>query len=282
MSADRTNQREKLIKWLGLLLMGIFVVLYLVPVFGVVLTSLKTNAEIAQTGIWTLTGDLTFDNYATAWTDSPIKQYLWNTVLVTVPAVVLSIAGGSLLGYAIAKLKPRGGSALLIVVVGGLFVPPQVLLVPLFRIFSNFGLINTLWPMILIHSAIGLAITTLLMSNFFAQVPESLREAAIVDGASEGTVFTRIMLPLARPSLAALATLQFAFIWNDFLYPLVFTSTDETRTIMLGLIALRGQFAVAHGSQAAVAVIASLPTVLVFLFFQKQFIRGLTAGATKG
>jgi multiple sugar transport system permease protein len=267
---------------LGLFLMGLFVILYLVPVFGVVLTSLKTNTEIAHRGIWTLTGDVTFDNYVTAWTGSPIKQYLWNTVLVTVPAVVVSIAGGSMLGYAIAILKPRGATFLLLLVVGGLFVPPQVLLVPLFRIFSEVGLINTLWPMILIHSAIGLAITTLMMSNFFSQVPGSLREAAIVDGAHEGTVFTRIMIPLARPSLAALATLQFAFIWNDFLYPLVFTSTDNTRTIMLGLIALRGQFAVAYGSQAAVAVIASLPTVLVFLFFQKQFIRGLTAGATKG
>ena len=282
MLADHDRRNQKIMKWLGLFLMGAFVLLYLIPVFGVVLTSLKTNAEISQRGIWTLSGDTTFDNYITAWTDSPIKRYLWNTVLVTVPAVVLSIAGGSLLGYAIAVLKPRGRTVLLLVVVGGLFVPPQVLLVPLFRIFSNAGLINTLWPMILIHSAIGLAITTLLMSNFFSQVPESLREAAIVDGANEGTVFTKIMIPLARPSLAALATLQFAFIWNDFLYPLVFTSTDNTRTIMLGLIALRGQFAVAHGSQAAVAVMASLPTVLVFLFFQKQFIRGLTAGATKG
>jgi multiple sugar transport system permease protein len=282
MATERDSGRDRTMKTLGLVLMGIFVVLYLVPVFGVILTSLKTNTEIAQRGIWTLTGDVTFDNYVTAWTDSPIKQYLWNTVLVTVPAVVLSIAGGSMLGYAVAILKPRGANVLLLLVVGGLFVPPQVLLVPLFRIFSDVGLINTLWPMILIHSAIGLAITTLMMSNFFSQVPRSLREAAIVDGAHEGTVFTRIMIPLARPSLAALATLQFAFIWNDFLYPLVFTSTDNTRTIMLGLIALRGQFAVAYGSQAAVAVIASLPTVLVFLFFQKQFIRGLTAGATKG
>jgi len=282
MATERDSGRDRTMKTLGLVLMGIFVVLYLVPVFGVLLTSLKTNTEIAQRGIWTLTGDVTFDNYITAWTDSPIKQYLWNTVLVTVPAVVLSIAGGSMLGYAVAILKPRGATVLLLLVVGGLFVPPQVLLVPLFRIFSDVGLINTLWPMILIHSAIGLAITTLMMSNFFSQVPRSLREAAIVDGAHEGTVFTRIMIPLARPSLAALATLQFAFIWNDFLYPLVFTSTDNTRTIMLGLIALRGQFAVAYGSQAAVAVIASLPTVLVFLFFQKQFIRGLTAGATKG
>ena len=266
----------------GLIVLVIFVGVYLVPVLGVVLTSLKTNAEIAERGIWAPTGNLTLDNYFEVWRKANTSRYLINSIQVTLPAVVISIAGGTAIGYALAKLRPYGGAVIQLVVVAGLFVPPQVLLVPLFTIFSDAGLLNTLWPMILVHSAVGLSITTLVMRNFFDQIPDTLRSAAIIDGANEGQVFLRVMLPLARPALAALATLQFTFIWNDFLYPLVFTTDDDVRTVMLGLLAVQGQFTVAFGSQAALAVIASVPTVLIFIVFQQHFVRGLLAGAVKG
>ena len=266
----------------GMAAMVLFVAAYLIPVAGVVLTSLKTNAEIARRGIWAFSGNLTFDNYVDAWQTANTVRYLINSFHVAIPAVVISIAGGTLIGYALAKFRPRGATAIQLVVVSGLFVPPQVLLVPLFTMFRHFGLLNTLWPMILIHSAVGFSVCTLVMRNFFEQIPDSLRYAALIDGASEGQVFWRVMLPLARPALAALATLQFTFIWNDFLYPLVFTSArDDVATIMLGLLNVKGQFTVAYGTQASLAVIASIPTVVVFFIFQKHFVRGLLSGALK-
>ena len=267
---------------IGMVLIALFVAAYLVPVFGVVSTSLKTNAEIARRGIWALTGELTFANYIDAWQTANTVRYLINSFHVAIPAVFVSIAGGTLIGYALAKFRPRGGTLIQLIIVSGLFVPPQVLLVPLFTLFRDLDLLNTLWPMILIHSAVGFSICTLVMRNFFDQIPDSLRYAALIDGANEGQVFWRVMLPLARPPLAALATLQFTFIWNDFLYPLVFTSArDDVATIMLGLLNAKGQFTVAYGTQASLAVIASVPTVVVFFIFQKHFVRGLLSGSLK-
>ena len=267
---------------IGMVLIVLFVAAYLVPVIGVVSTSLKTNAEIARRGIWALSGELTFANYIDVWQTANTVRYLINSFHVAIPAVFVSIAGGTLIGYALAKFRPRGGILIQLIIVSGLFVPPQVLLVPLFTLFRDLDLLNTLWPMILIHSAVGFSICTLVMRNFFDQIPDSLRHAALIDGASEGQVFWRVMLPLARPALAALATLQFTFIWNDFLYPLVFTSArDDVATIMLGLLNVKGQFTVAYGNQASLAVIASVPTVVVFFVFQKHFVRGLLSGALK-
>jgi multiple sugar transport system permease protein len=171
---------------------------------------------------------------------------------------------------------------LFLVIVAGLFFPPQVILIPLFRLFNAMGLIDTLWPVIITHVAMGIPICTLLMRNFFATVPNALREAAILDGANEWTVLTRIALPLSLPALAVLATLQFTWIWNDFLWPLIFTQSDDKRTIMLGIVNLKGQYTVAWGVQGALSLIASLPTLVVFLFFQRYFIKGMTMGAVKG
>ena len=269
-------------RWMGRAALLIFVIIYLIPILGVVLTSFKTNAEIAARGIWAPTGSLTVDNYLSIWRETNTPRYLLNSLLSTIPAVVLSIAGGASIGYALSKLRPRGGAVIFAAVIAGLFVPPQVLLVPLFTLFRSWGMIDTLWPIILVHSAVGLSICTLVMRNFFDQIPDSLRDAAAVDGAHDGFIFTRVMLPLARPALAALATLQFVFIWNDFLYPLAFTQSDGVRTVMLGLLAVQGQFTVAYGVQGALAVAASAPTVLVFLIFQKHFVRGLMAGSVKG
>ena len=130
--------------------------------------------------------------------------------------------------------------------------------------------------------AISTRICTLLMRNFFTSVPNALREAALVEGVNEWQVLTRIALPISLPAIAVLATLQFTWIWNDFLWPLIFTQSDDKRTVMLGLVFLRGQYSVAWGVQGALALLSSLPTLIVFLFFQRYFIQGMTMGAVKG
>jgi len=163
-----------------------------------------------------------------------------------------------------------------------MFFPPQVILVPLFRLFNFLGLIDSLWALILIHTALGIPICTLLMRNFFATVPSALREAAILEGASEWRVLALVILPLSLPALAVLATLQSTWIWNDFLWPLIFIQSDEKRTIMLGIVNLKGEYSVAWGVQGALSIVASLPTLFVFLFFQRYFIKGMTMGAVKG
>lgn len=278
---SQKNQR----KWFQIFLyisLTALVIAYSMPGIGVLITSFKTTKEISRDGLWSAPTDFRFTNYVEAWTNGNVQTYTINSFLVTIPATIISIALGVLTGYVFSKLSFRGSGVLFIFVVAGMFYPPQIVLIPLFRLFNATGLYDTLWPMIIVHSAFGLPICTLVMRNFFAAVPNALREAAIIDGANEGQILLRIMLPLSLPALAVLATLQFTWIWNDFLWPLIFTQTDSVRTIMIGIVAMKGQYTVAWGVQGAMSVLASIPTLVIFIFFQRYFIRGLTLGAVKG
>lgn len=257
-------------------------VMFLAPTVGVLLSSIKTTREIALGDLWSVPTALYLGNFAEVLSNPAVHQYLINTLLVTVPATAISIALGTLAGYVFAKLPFRGSEMLFLVIVAGMFFPPQVILIPLYRLFNTLGLIDTLWPVIFVHVAMGIPICTLLMRNFFATVPNALREAAILEGANEWQVLTVVALPLSLPALAVLSTLQFTWIWNDFLWPLIFTQSDDKRTIMLGMVNLKGQYSVAWGVQGALSLIASLPTLVVFLFFQRYFIKGMTMGAVKG
>ena len=270
--------------WRGatLVVLGVLAITFLLPTAGVLLSSVKTTRDIAMGDLWSLPASLYLGNFAEVLANPAVHVYFLNTLLVTVPATAASITLGALAGYVFAKLPFRGSRALFLVIIAGMFFPPQVILVPLFRLFNGLGLLDTLWPMIFVHIAMGIPICTLLMRNFFATVPTALREAAIMEGANELQVLTKVALPLSLPALAVLATLQFTWIWNDFLWPLIFTQSDDKRTIMLGLVFLNGQYSVAWGLQGALSIVASLPTLLVFLFFQRYFIKGMTMGAVKG
>ena len=260
----------------------IIVFLYTLPGIGVLMTSVKLNSEIAREGLWTVPRQIHFDNYREIWTEAHVNVYMRNSFLVTIPAVIFSITIGILMGYVFSKLPFRGSEGLFIFVLAGLFFPPQIVLIPLFRFYNTVKLYDTLWPMIITHTAFGLPICTLIMRNFFSSIPMAIREAAIVDGANELAVLVRVMLPISLPALAVLATLQFTWIWNDFLFPIIFTQSDEMRTIMVGLITMKGQYSVAYGAQGAMAVVAGIPTLAIFVFFQRYFIKGLTLGSVKG
>ena len=257
-------------------------ILFLAPTVGVLLSSVKTTREIALGQLWEMPDTLFLGNFVEVLGNPAVHRYFLNTFLVAVPATAASIILGLLGGYVFSKLPFRGSDLLFLILVSGMFFPPQVILIPLFRLFNTVGLIDTLWPIILVHTALGIPICTLLMRNFFATVPNALREAAILEGANEWQVLTRVALPLSLPAVAVLATLQFTWIWNDFLWPLILTNSDNKRTIMIGIVNLKGQYSVAWGVQGALSLIASLPTLIVFLFFQRYFIKGMTLGAVKG
>ena len=259
----------------------VLAVLFLLPTVGGLLSSIKTTREISMGELWSLPASLYLGNFAEVLGNPAVHRYFLNTLLVTLPATAVSISLGALAGYVFAKLPFRGSNALFLGIVAGMFFPPQVILVPLFRLFNGMGLIDTLWPVIIVHSALGIPICVLMMRNFFATVPNALREAAIMEGASEWQILTRVVLPLSLPALAVLATLQFTWIWNDFLWPLIFTQSDNKRTIMIGIVNLKGQYSVAWGVQGALSLVASLPTLLVFLLFQRFFIKCMTVGAGK-
>jgi len=264
------------------LCLTILALAYLIPTLGVLLSSLKSTQEMSLGLLWRWPDGLYLDNYAEVLRHPSVFRYFLNTFAVTLPATAASIALGVLAGYVFSKMPFPGSDVLFVAIVAGMFFPPQIVLIPLFKLFNGLGLLDTLWPMIIVHTAMGIPICTLLMRNFFATIPDSLREAAVLDGANEGAVLFRMMLPMSLPALAVLATLQFTWIWNDFLWPLIFTQSDQMRTIMLGIVSLRGQYSVAWGVQGALSIVASLPTLVIFLFFQRYFTKGMTMGAIKG
>ncbi len=276
-SATFRPQRAAL--FISLVVLAVF---FLAPTIGVVLSAFKTTREISLGQFWTIPTRVYLGNFAEVLSNPAVWGYFVNTLLVAAPAAAASIVFGILAGWVFAKLRFPGSEALFLVIISGMFFPPQVVLIPLFRLFNALNLLDTLWPMIITHAAMGIPICTLLMRNFFAAVPSALREAALVEGVNEWQILTRVALPISLPAVAVLATLQFTWIWNDFLWPLIFTQSDSKRTIMLGIVFMRGEYSVAWGLQGALSVIASLPTLFVFLFFQRYFIQGMTMGAVKG
>ncbi len=291
MSNTIARTRRRPVRWYRLLsVASLFFVLtvlaigFILPVYGVVVTSLKTVADVSFGGYWNPPANPTLENYvrvAGPGSDN-LLPYLWNSFKVTVPASIISICLGVLAGYGLAKYNFPGNSALFVFLVAGMFLPPQIALIPIFRLMNDIGLYDTLWAVIVVHSAFGIPICTLVMRNFFQTVPDALREAAFIDGANEYQIFAIIMLPLTLPALAVLATLQFTWIWNDFLWPFILTQHATSRTIMVGIVNLTGQYGVDWGGQAAGSIVGSLPTLFIFVFFQRYFIRGLTLGAVKG
>ena len=262
----------------------IMLILFMVPVYGAIVTAFKTQAEVSAGGYWTIPTNFASDNFERVMDpeDGNLGLYLGNSLLLTIPASLFSIALGTLAGYGLGKYNFKGDGLLFILIVAGMFLPPQIALIPVFRLMNDIGLYDTLWAVIIIHTAFGIPICTLVMRNFFQVVPNALREAALIDGANEYSIFFRIMLPLTLPALAVLATLQFTWIWNDFLWPFILTQRAESRTVMVGILNLTGQYTVDWGGQAAASLIGSLPTLFIFVFFQRYFIRGLTLGAVKG
>ncbi len=278
------NGRRLLGRALLYFALTILLVLFMTPVYGAIVTAFKSQAEVAAGGYWTPPANWAAENFERVMDpeDGNLGLYLGNSLLLTIPASFFSIALGTLAGYGLGKYRFRLDGLLFIFIVAGMFLPPQIALIPVFRLMNDIGLYDTLWAVIIIHTAFGIPICTLVMRNFFQVVPNALREAALIDGANEYGIFFRIMLPLTLPALAVLATLQFTWIWNDFLWPFILTQKAESRTVMVGILNLTGQYTVDWGGQAAASLIGSLPTLFIFIFFQRYFIKGLTLGAVKG
>ena len=284
----QTSARVNWSKWLGKILLytllTILLALFMVPVYGAIVTAFKSIAEVSAGGYWTPPTSLELVNFQRVLDpdDGNLGLYLGNSLLLTIPASLFSITLGTLAGYGLGKYRFRGDGILFIFIVAGMFLPPQIALIPIFRLMNDIGLYDTLWSVIIVHTAFGIPICTLVMRNFFQVVPNAMREAALIDGANEYKIFFKIMLPLTLPALAVLATLQFTWIWNDFLWPFILTQKADSRTIMVGILNLTGQYTVDWGGQAAASLVGSLPTLIIFVFFQRYFIRGLTLGAVKG
>ncbi len=262
---------------------------YLAPLVVVVLNSFRSNEEIAQASMIGWPKHWAWSNYVTAWsgfcvaeTCAGIRPYMLNSALVTIPATIISTLLGAIAGYAVSLWRFRGDNWIYGIVTLGLFLPQQMRLLPWTIVLRDIGLINTLAGLVLVHTIQGLSFTTLFCRNYYVAVPHELISAARIDGAGFFRIFWRIILPLSSPILIVTVIWQFTHIWNEFLYGVTFT-TGQQQPVTAALIALSAAIAdiPQHGVQSAAVLIAALPTLLVYFFGGRYFVRGLTAGAVK-
>ncbi|MGB4337098.1 MAG: carbohydrate ABC transporter permease [Bacillota bacterium] len=254
-------------------------VAYLIPVYMTLNTSLKSPAEINLPTAWQLPSELNWASYVTAWTR--FAPYIKNSLILAVAATLISAGMGALNGYVLCKYPFPGSAVVLPLIVFGMFIPYQAILVPLFQFLQRTRLYGGLPGLILVHVVYGLPITTLLFRSFYAEIPDELLNAARIDGAGFAGVFRHIMLPLSGPPFLVVAIWQFTQIWNEFLFAVTLTRPDA-QPITVALANLAGGQAVSWNLPMAGSVLAALPTVAIYVFLGRYFVRGLLAGSIKG
>jgi multiple sugar transport system permease protein len=212
-----------------------------------------------------------------------MAQFILNSVLITLPAVAFTLALAAMAGYALAKYRFRGNTLLFAVFIAGNFVPFQILMIPVRTLMIDvFPLYDTRWALIVFHTAFQLGFCTLFLRNFIRQLPDALIESARLEGITEIRIFWHIVLPLVRPALAAVAVLEFTFVWNDYFWALVLVQSDEVRPVTAGLQSLQGMWVASWQLISAGSIVAAIPPIAMFFLMQRHFIAGLTLGATKG
>jgi multiple sugar transport system permease protein len=272
--------------------MAVMTALWVIPILFALYVALRPQTETNKLGYVSLPRSLTFDNFVNAWTQSDMWRFFLNSVYVTVPAVLLTLFFASTVAYVVSRLSFRFNIPLLILFTAGNLLPQQVIITPLYRVYlavhvpewlSDSGLLyNSYVGLILINLSFQLGFCVFVLSNYMKTVPTEIDEAALLDGATLWTRYWRLTMPLCRPALAALATLLTTWIYNDFFWAITLISTGDKRPITSALANLQGQFVSNQNMIAAAALIAAIPTLIVYVLLQKQFIAGLSLGSSKG
>tara|TARA_R110001583_G_scaffold60778_1_gene180247 strand:- start:857 stop:1702 length:846 start_codon:yes stop_codon:yes gene_type:complete len=271
-------------------ILGFAALIYLLPLVVMVITSLKDLDEIRSGTLLSMPQTLNLDSWDKAWGSActgvsceGLKGYFWNSVLIVVPAVIISTVIGALNGYVLTKWKFRGSTLFFGMLLIGTMIPFQVVLLPMARMLGFLGLAGTTSGLIMVHIIYGLAFTTLFFRNYYISIPSELVNAARIDGAGFWMIFHRIILPLSIPIIVVSVIWQFTQIWNDFLFGVVYSSGDsQPITVALNNLVNTSTGVKEYNVDMAAAIIAALPTLFVYIVAGKYFVKGLTAGAVKG
>ncbi|MGB0497079.1 MAG: carbohydrate ABC transporter permease [Rubricella sp.] len=289
-TAARTDWTKLALRVLLFSILGLFALIYLMPLFVMLTTSLKSLDEIRTGSLIALPREITFDAWRTAWSEAcsgvqceGLRPYFWNSVAMAVPAVVVSTIIGAVNGYVIAQWRFRGANIIFALMLFGCFIPFQVVLLPMAQVLGLLNLSGTLPGLMLVHVVYGIGFTTLFFRNYYVTIPHELVRAAKVDGAGFFRIFTAIFLPLSTPIIVVSVIWQFTQIWNDFLFGVSFSAAGtQPVTVALNNIVNSTTGVKEYNVDMAAAIIAGLPTLFVYIVAGKYFIRGLTAGSVKG
>jgi len=282
--------RMTLGRWLLFIILGLFVFYFLTPLYVMIITSLKTLDDIRLGGLMNPPSQITFEPWIKAWNGACVgiqceglRGYFWNSVKIAVPAVFISTLLGAINGYVLTKWRFCGANVIFALMLFGCFIPFQVVLMPMARMLGLLGLAGSISGLVLVHVVYGIGFTTLFFRNYYVTIPDELVKAATIDGAGFFTIFWRIILPLSIPIIVVTVIWQFTQIWNDFLFGVSFSAGGgQPITVALNNIVNSSTGVKEYNLDMASAIIAGLPTLLVYVFAGRYFIRGLTAGSVKG
>ena len=264
------------------IILYVAMVIWILPLAGVFLTSFRSLADINSGNYWGWPTEFALiENYTQVFTVTPMIKYFFNSLVITIPTVIGTLLLSSLAGYSLAKHRFRGNFLIFALFIAGNFVPAQILMIPVRNLTLNLGVYDTKLALILFHTAFQIGFCTFFLRGFIKELPHELVESARIEGAAEFIVYWKIILPLIMPALAALAVLEFTFIWNDYFWALVLVQGDEARPVTLGIQALRVRWTASWHLISAGSIVAALPPVVLFFILQKHFITGLTMGAIK-
>jgi glucose/mannose transport system permease protein len=261
---------------------------YLLPVYVLVITGMKSFQEVSIARMWDLPSGLDFGSYLKAWFGRPsegvrgLSENFLNSVYLALPATILSSLLGSMNGYVLAKWRFKGSEVLFPLMLFGMFIPYQSILIPLVQVLQQMHLYGSLPGLIFVHVVYGIPITTLIFRNYYAAIPTELVEAAKIDGAGILNIYRWVLVPLSVPGFVVVAIWQFTSIWNDFLFGVIVTSRPSVQPITVALNNMAGSYIVEWNVQMAGAFLTALPTLLVYIFLGRYFMRGLLAGSLKG
>ena len=272
------------------LFIGIFAILWMVPILWTFWTSLRPYSDIIQEGVFSRPDTLNFKNYADAYRLMDIWEYLSNSFIVAIPAVILTLFFGSLLAFVVTRYSFKFNLALLLLFTAGNLLPVQLVYAPLFKMYIWIGdlfgnrnlLFDSFLGLILVHVALQVGFATFVMSSYMKTIPKEISESALIDGASVFRHYWNVILPLLRPPLAALSVLMTTWIYNEFFWAIVMIKSDNKRPITSALGRLQGEYVTDFNLLAAGAIMAALPTLIIFFILKRQFVSGLTLGSTKG
>ncbi|MDC7218310.1 MAG: carbohydrate ABC transporter permease [Spirochaetales bacterium] len=256
-------------------------VVFLFPIWLVFINSFKKDTEI-YTNLFGLPYKFQFINYVDAWVKGKFHLYYMNSIIITAASVAIILLFATFCSFSLSRKDLIGKKIINALFIIGITVPVQVSLMPLFVEIKNMGLYNTLIGVIILFAAFRISFASYIITGFMEGIPAELEEAAIIDGASEFSLFAKIILPLSKSSISAVAIFNIVFVWNNFWFPLIFLSSQDKKTLPVGLLAFQGQETVAFGKLFAGIMILTLPIIVVYLLLQRHFVQGVTAGAVKG
>ena len=277
MNATRARDWTRPVLYLMLIGMAVF---YLLPVYVLLITGLKSFAEVDLQRMWDLPQGIHFDNFIAAF--DKLAPNLWNSLRMVIPAALISSMVGSINGYIFSKWKFKFSDAIFTLILFGMFIPYQSILIPLVQVLQKMHLYGSLPGLIFVHVVYGIPITTLIFRNYYAAIPTELVEAAKIDGAGILNIYRWVLVPLSVPGFVVVAIWQFTSIWNDFLFGVIVTSRPSVQPITVALNNMAGSYIVEWNVQMAGALLAAIPTLLIYILLGRYFMRGLLAGSLKG